>query len=789
MSDIAPFKNCKARPDSGDRVNLLIEHLIGVKAAIEKRLRNSYWSWDPIIIKLAGLAGLCHDIAKAHPEWQDYISEKRIKGPHHAPGGAFLFSYLGYHLLKNYGKWEEHNIIWLWLIRDIADHHGHLKSLNDDGWIGAGAWGKMDLPAIERFIIDHYPQLNAVEISLAALDQWIEDLFDIFEEVNDKLDLGYSFASYEDLMVKLGEWRELTTALIVGDRFHVAPTSTSKFQKSDHEHNDRAIDDFCYKNHANSMSETRNEAQRQILQQLKQDPHRVFYTLEMPTGYGKTITALKIATWFGKEQGSEKIIYVAPYLSILEQTSNVVENVLNTLVLEHHSLAIHKEKGDILKSSQLIMESWANSIVCTSFQQFSKAIFPKKAQDTVRRAFLENSVIIIDEPQIFAAEGWNVFLCGLESLAKIYNLRIIFLSATMPPFKYGLSKKMQPGSLTVQPVKNIERYRVEQRGEMDEEKLVDFLLSRPERMQAAILNTITDAYLVYKNMSEKIKPGALRLLHGMMIPLHKRIEIEKIRHFREEECAEPLYVVSTQIIEAGVDLSFGHIIRALPIIPSIIQAAGRVNRNFTEGMGILTTTLFMRKGEKNTRGYVYPQKLLGLTDKLLQQKDFWLESEMLQLIKDYYEQMFEHNSYETGKQAIADAYEGNWPALAAFNPFGDDYYKLPVFVPWRVSKEDEGYLPEKLKELQGRFQLHSPEDIYECYTNKDFYIRLSFQERKEFMILMNYFIVSIPVELAFSLVEKELYLQNKIPILLNNDDYDPVAGLAKYKDEGFDQFI
>jgi CRISPR-associated endonuclease/helicase Cas3 len=796
MLDIVPFEQCIARPDDKNKIHLLSEHLIGVKNAIEKRLSFTYKCQDSVLLKVTGLAGLCHDIAKAHVEWQKYIRGKRKRGPNHAPEGAFFFSYLGYYLLKKENKWKEYAVIWLWLIRDIADHHGHLKSLNENHWIGAGAWDKMDLQGIKKFICNYYIELNKIVLSAEALDQWTEEIFEIIEEVTDKLDLGYSFVSYGILMSRLSRWRKLTTALVAGDRFHIIPTNITKFQKEDYVRINKIIDNFCRGNSKQSMSKIRSDAQRKILFQLRQESKRQIYTLEMPTGYGKTITAMKIAAWFGKEQGYEKIIYVAPYLSILEQTSNVVENVLNMHVLEHHSLAIRETKimkpvdeNDELNSGQLIMESWANSIVCTSFQQWCKAIFPEKAQDTLRRSFLENSIVIIDEPQIFAAESWNVFLCGLESLADIYNLRVIFLSATMPPFEYGFTKQTQPGLLAVTPVKHVERYKLEKKREMDEQELADFLLSRPERLQAAILNTITDAYLVYKSLASKINPVNLKLLHGMMIPLHKRLEIKKIKHFQEKQVEELLYVVSTQIIEAGVDLSFEHIVRALPILPSIIQAAGRVNRNFSEAMGTLTSSLFLREGKKNTRGFIYPQKLVKLTDELLQQKEVWFESELLKLIKDYYKLMFEHNSYEAGKQAIADAYEGNWPALGQFKPFGEDYYKLPIFVPWQSKEEDKIYFPKKFTELQCRFQLFLPEAIYECYTDRDFYSKLLFQERKEFMILMNHYVVNVPAKLAFSLVDKELYLQNKIPILLNSDDYDPIAGLAKRNFEGVEQFI
>jgi CRISPR-associated endonuclease/helicase Cas3 len=803
MSGLIPFDQCIARPESKDGKHGLKDHLLGVKAAMEQRLGGDHGPYkeDALFILLAGLAGICHDIPKAHREWQDYIRKKRKSGPNHAPEGAFLFSYLGFHLLQQVKEWPSYAVRWLWLTRDLADHHGSLKHLGEKHWIGAGDWKEMDLPGISTFVGQVYPELRQVPITAEALDQWIDEVDAAFEEAYDLLDLGYSSVEYGKLMEQLCLWREITTALIAGDRFHVTPTEKTGFQQDDHIRHDRNLDNYCKDSNDKAMAEIRGWAQRQILSQLERDLVRRVYTLEMPTGYGKTITALKIAAWLEREQGCEKIIYVAPYLSILEQTSGVMENAMGTTVLEHHSLAVLPEKkgnedGEeegTLSPGQLMMEAWANPVVCTSFQQWSKALFPGRAQDTLRRAYLHNSGGIIDEPQIFAPESWNVFLTGLESVAKLYNLRIFFLSATMPPFDYGLSEP--PACLTVNPAKKVERYRVEQKGEMDEQGVADYLLNKkPDSeqkgfSQAVILNTIADAYLVYKSLASHVDSPNLKFLNGLMAPLHKRVEIEKIKQFQKTNKKEYLYVVSTQILEAGVDLSFNHIMRALAILPSIVQAAGRVNRHFTGLSGILTLMLFLRGGEKDTRNAIYPPCLQKMTDELLQKKEVWLESEMLELIKEYYRRMFAHNSYEASKRDIRDAYEGDWPKLGQFKPFGEDYYKLPVFVPWQAAEEDKIYFPERFVDLQKRCQLDSPESIYACYEDRDYYSRLSFQARKELMILMNHYMVNVPAKLAFSLVGKDSYLENKIPCLFSKSDYDPVAGLAKRAVDGFDSFI
>lgn len=790
MHVLIPFDQCIARPDEKETIFLLQDHLIQVKKYMELRLGE----YDPILVKLMGLAGICHDLAKSHEDWQSYIRGKKSKGPHHAPEGALFFSFYAYHVLQSHGAWDSHCVYWLWLIRDIADHHGSLKNIAENHWISLSQWDKMDMGGLAKFVKTIFPELIGVEISPIDLEKWLDQLWDIFEQASEQLDLSYRHIPSIVLMEKLQLWREITTTLIVGDRLDVAPVIEIFFKRDNHVTNDRNLELFCAKNKYHPLAYARMKAQQEILSQMKAHPHHKFYTLEMPTGYGKTITSLRLASFLGSEQGYEKIIYVAPYISILEQTARVIEESMNILAMEHHSLAILAEEKhhgveseEYLINNQISVETWAHPVICTSFQQWTKAIFPERAQDVLRRAFLKNSVIIIDEPQIFRPEIWNVFLCGLEALAGINNLRIIFLSATMPPFTYGLSQ--EPAHLSIQKAVQTNRYQVVRRSIMDEKSFANFMLDHKDFHQCAILNTIADAYLVYKGIKTKNKNYDTRLIHGMMIPLHKKMEICKIQKHLSQKSESPICVVSTQVIEAGVDLSFCHLARALPILPSIVQAAGRVNRHNEGKMGILSLVPFLREGKKNTRDAIYDKKLQGITDRLLERQEVWLESEMMDLIKMYYEEMFRQNTYETGKQAIIDAYEGNWPALSCLHPFGGDYYRLPIFVPWVPAEEDSQWLPEKFRTLQQKTGVDTPEKIYEMYSDREYMHRLSFQERKEFMILFHHYVINLPVKLALTLASKEDYLKQKIPCVFGDDVYNPVMGLAPRYVDGFDTII
>jgi len=785
MPSLISFDKCLARPGS-----MLRDHLINVRRTMEYFFNDS----EQQLKILTGLAGLCHDLGKSHAEWQEYINKKREEGPNHSACGAFFFSYFGYNLLQDMNKWDDYCVFWLWLTRDITDHHSKLKHLSDDAWLRRYSWEMYDLSGIEAFIHEQYEELRFLTLDKESLENWIDNGDEAIEDALDSLNLGFGRWVPLELMNKLQLWRKVTTSLIGGDRFDVTALNTKWIDGTQHAQYSFNIDQFCSKNQAHSLSKVRRDAQRDIMQQLEDDPYQLFYTLDMPTGYGKTITALKIATLLGEKQGYKKIVYVAPYLSILEQTSLAIQDAMKERTLEHHSLAILDiEDKQRAEENQLAMEAWAHSIVCTSFNQFWKALFPIRAQDVLRRVFLKDSVIIIDEPQIFNPEVWNLFLCGLESLTLLFNLRVVFLSATMPPFGYGLSK--EPRTLQVKAPFGYDRYYLRIIEEKDEVSLAKFLREKEYPSQAAILNTIEDAYRVYKEINEdELNKDNIYLLHGLMTSLHKKVIIEKIKlalsdseHF---EC--PLYVISTQVLEAGVDVSFQHVARALSILPSIVQSAGRVNRH-NEGTkkGVISVFSFKRFGEKDTRSYIYPKNLQKITDQILSEKDCWTETQLTASVQKYYKEMFSQNTYEGILTSIKDAYMGDWEQISQFHPLGEDYLKLPIFIPWDPDETEKELLAKKLKKftfLQGKFKVTNGYDLYDLYTNSNYMTKLSFEDRKHFMILFHHYVINVPVKKALKFVGKEAYLNNRIPCLDVADFYDSKTGFTVPFYE-FDNFI
>lgn len=790
MPGLIPFKDCIARPDDGDRRYPLADHLRDTSRLLAEGCTDS------VISILFRLAGLCHDIYKAHPDWQTYVNSRGAiqKGPAHAAAGAFLFSWLAYQWLENTGKWRVYRLSWLRMATDIADHHGELGSLmqgNRLAWIKQYEWERLDLDGIRQFLNQEMPELQGVPLLPPSIRDWINVANDAVQDMQfDDLDPEETGGSPLELMQLLQDWRWTTTRFIAADRFSIQSMPPGYWTSDEINSAVLTLERLLVDQQHGTMQELRARLQAEALTRYQDCGSPDMTTVSLPTGYGKTLLALRLALNMVLNENRRKVIYVAPYLSLLEQAAMDVLHWYGFAPLEHHSLAIHQdipgsdleESGHGTGFSTRIMESWSHPVVCTSFQQFCRALFPARAQHTLRRAFLEDSVIIIDEPQIFRPEGWNLFLTGLEALKKRYRLKIIFLSATMPPMRYGLAST--PVELCPNPPANLNRYRLECSAEpCDQKRLAELLAERRELTRGAILNTVRDAQLVYQKLMELDKnvTGDVLLLHGGMIPLHKKVQIAKMLHQLKD--LSRLTVVATQIIEAGVNVSFQFLFRAAAILPSIVQAAGRVNRHAESDQGIVLVRPFLRDGEKDTRSWIYKQPYLRqMTDELLYAKPIRKEFELRMLLIEYFERMFNHNSYQACLQRIEDAYAGNWPALGSFEPFENDALRLPLFIPWEAPEAFGRFVPDHYRYLMRLFSLNNATQIYDRYEDRKWMRSLSYEERKNFMILFHYHVVNIPGRLAVKLADSGSYLHHRIPCLFGAWGYHDETGIASVDD-------
>ena len=334
------------------------------------------------------------------------------------------------------------------------------------------------------------------------------------------------------------------------------------------------------------------------------------FTLTVPTGGGKTLASLSFAMEHAAQHGLRRIIYVIPYTSIIEQTAQVFREALGTAddVLEHHasfdwdralSVAEADAEGpDGVRKLRLAAENWAAPVVVTTAVQFFESLFANGRSRCRKLHNIAGSVIVLDEAQTLPLRLLQPCLAALDELCRNYNASIVLCTATQPAirtmdgFKGGLdipaSRELAPDPPAL--YASLRRVRVEQAGELTDGTIAERFAAAPQML--CIVNTRAHAADLFGRIRDL--PGAVHLT-TLMVPRHRRAVLERVRV--DLAAGLPVQLVATSLIEAGVDVDFPEVWRALTGLDSIAQAAGRCNREGRAGLGRLVV---FRPAGRNT---------------------------------------------------------------------------------------------------------------------------------------------------------------------------------------------
>ena len=319
------------------------------------------------------------------------------------------------------------------------------------------------------------------------------------------------------------------------------------------------------------------------------------FTLTVPTGGGKTLASLGFALDHAARHGHRRIIYAIPYTSIIDQTAKIFGDLLGDGVLEHHS-AIEEErleKGDREKR-HLAMEDWAAPLVVTTNVQFFESLFAARPSRCRKLHNIAGSVIVLDEAQTLPRELLLPVLRMLDTLCAHYRCSVVLCTATQPAFD---SRQLGPGGLALQGrelapdpdalAARLRRARIVQGGEMNDDALLAGLAATPQGF--VIVNSRAHALDLYRAARRSGLEGVIHLT-TRQYPAHRRAIIAEIT--RRLADGSPCRLIATSLIEAGVDLDFPKGWRAEAGLDSIVQAAGRVNRNGKRPVEDSTLTVF-----------------------------------------------------------------------------------------------------------------------------------------------------------------------------------------------------
>lgn len=317
--------------------------------------------------------------------------------------------------------------------------------------------------------------------------------------------------------------------------------------------------------------------------------------LIVPTGGGKTLSSLRFAIEYCRNYDMDKIIYVAPYMSILEQNSDEIRSIAgDENFLEHHSNVLQEiDNKEELSEYELRTEKWDSPVIATTMVQFFNSLFLAKNSSVRRMHRLSRAVIIIDEVQSVPLKCVHLFNLAVNFLTKICGSTVVLCSATQPVFESGKYPLIldEQSSMTGDYSQDFEIFkRTELVSKIKTsgytyEQAADFCYEKylESGSLLAVVNTKASAATLYELVTERNKTATdsekAEVIHlsTNMCPQHRR---EKIAYIREMlQAHKKVICVTTQLIEAGVDISFGCVVRSLAGMDNAAQAAGRCNRN------------------------------------------------------------------------------------------------------------------------------------------------------------------------------------------------------------------
>jgi len=322
--------------------------------------------------------------------------------------------------------------------------------------------------------------------------------------------------------------------------------------------------------------------------------------LTAPTGGGKTLASLRFALHHARahtndQERIERIFYIVPYITIIDQNADKVREIMEKedergrVVLEHHSNFMPPEDARLRHS--LLAEDWDAPIVFTTQVQFLEALFASGTRDARRMHQLANSIIIFDEVQTVPITITHMFTTALRFLTHDCGATVVLCTATQPPFdntgnpyrELNIPKEnhiIQNEPQLFQRLKRIEVHDERKPGGLSNSEIVDLaerVLHRNDSV-LIVVNTRASAQVLYQEIKGRNLDASAYHLSTNMCPAH-RIEVLENKIKPKLKAKEPVICVSTQLIEAGVDIDFGAVIRFLAGMDSIVQSAGRCNRH------------------------------------------------------------------------------------------------------------------------------------------------------------------------------------------------------------------
>jgi CRISPR-associated helicase cas3 len=543
----------------------------------------------PELAPLGRLLAQLHDAGKAQSAFQRYILGKSEQKAPHSGAGALLATCMLYELSEELQLKKLPRTSQL-LAYAISGHHRGLydyielrKELEKEEIKKRCAKTKEELPNIK-----------------SELQTWVEEHAEATESSLKELAKRVGATEQAQALIRL-----LFSCLVDADFLDTEAFMDEERKERRHEATSRyaplkVLRDRLTKHMEGFSTEGKiNEARRAFLDRCRahgQSCPKGYYSLFLPTGGGKTLSSMAWALETALNHKAQHIIYVIPYTSIITQTAGIFREIFGEEnVLEHHSDISFSggeasQEAERYERTRLLAENWDAPIIVTTNVQFFESLFSHKVSRSRKVHSIANSVVVFDEVQMFPTEFLHPMLRLLEDLRWIYGTQLLFCSATLPTFDKDHSSSFKKVndfhqlSEDIQPIvpedpelfKVFDRviYHLEEK-EYTTKELAEELAQHDSAL--CIVNSRRDASRLYQALLEEGKETQdIIHLSRNMCSAHLKERIAEVRH--RLKTGLPTLVISTQLIEAGVDIDLPIVYRAMSGLDSIVQAGGRCNR-------------------------------------------------------------------------------------------------------------------------------------------------------------------------------------------------------------------
>jgi CRISPR-associated endonuclease/helicase Cas3 len=619
--------------------------------------------------------GVClHDSGKASKVFQQYIvAPERYRGPRekkaHTPLST-IFTLL--HGAQAHWDWRQT----LAVAQIAAGHHSEFKSLEemDNGLACMDATiseqiRSLDWDGLDRAIGRTVPRLvgrNGTDVVCEASDQ----LNDLVEKLRNLHKTEPSNALFYRLLCQLS-----FSVLLEADKAFLAVKEkdlAEYFKPRSAELLPEFVDDRLARKPVTNISPLQRRARTEMLARLARAEDARVHTLTLPTGAGKTLLAASWALTLREQMrngGSPAplVLIVLPFLAIIDQTATEYQAVFSGHaqageLITYHSLSDRTYARDLEDQSQdFFLDTWQSDVVITTFDQFLFALLSPKARHQMRFHNLADALIVMDEVQALPCVLWDPVRHALEGLTRMGTTRVLAMSATQPgflPAAHKLVDRPEGFFSEMQRYRLVLRHRNPMRLSEFTEECDHCLPNWQGKRVLLTLSTRRSARALRDGLEQSARDAGvpLEFLTADITPADRLAAIGRIKD------GGPCLVVSTQCIEAGVDIDMDFVIRDFAPLDSLIQVAGRCNRFSLRERGTveIVSLLDDENGNKPLAGYVYNDKiLLPVTEEVLGNRQSIDEEHILPIVTAYFDRLAQKK--DTG-EAVTQAW-ARWEEL------------------------------------------------------------------------------------------------------------------------------